>query len=141
MQGPTSRHREADIVLFPPHAGRHLTPATNHTMQPADRTVDRPINITDAVGRPRTSQLTTRTVWERAVPWLKALGVLIATGTILALVWLAYLAVMALIALVTAVVTWISTHLLLIAIILAGLFFFGGGSAACAGIHCGGCRR
>ena len=89
MQGPTSPHYEADIVLFPPHAGRHLTPATNHTIQPTDRTVDRPITITDAVTRPLTApRLSTRTVRERAVPWLKALGALIATCAVLVLVWL-----------------------------------------------------
>ena len=53
---------------------------------------------------------------------------------------LTYLAVMAVIALVTTVIAWIGSHLFLIGAVIIGLLFFGGSTAACTGLHCGGCK-
>jgi hypothetical protein len=130
-----SRERGADIVVFPPHIDHHhLIPVT---ARPVDRSTIHPQAVTTLplVVRP------TRTIGERVRPWLTALAVLTSTAAAAAVVWLICLAVMAVITFVTAVVTWIITHFLLIIIVIAGLLFFGGTSAACTGIHCGGCRR
>jgi hypothetical protein len=144
MIGPNTPQREADVILFPPHYnGRPLIQTKTKTTQCTGRsTVD-----AQGVLRPNTPARVTRpakpakTLWEQVKPWLMALAVLTATAAAVAIVWLIYMAVMAVIAFVTAVVTWITAHLLLIGVILTALFFFGTSGAACAGIHCGGCRR
>jgi hypothetical protein len=144
MIGPNTPRREADVILFPPHYnGRPLIQTkTRTTRRPERSTID-----AHSVLRPNTPARTVlpatpaKTLWEQVKPWLMGLAVLTATTAAAAIVWLIYMAVMAVIAFVTAVFTWITGHLLLIGVVLAALFFFGTGSAACVGIHCGGCRR
>jgi hypothetical protein len=139
MIGPKVPQREADIILFPPHhTSRPLVTATNVR---AIRTTGHPRTTTvDAVIRTPRPKHPTRGTGERIVIGFKILGALLATTAVAALVYLAYLAVMAVIALVTTVVTWVSAHLFLIGAVIIGLLFFGGSTAACAGIHCGGCK-
>jgi hypothetical protein len=133
-----SRERGADIIVFPPHTDHHhLIPVTAQPARPVDRSTIHAQTLTTLPLAARS----TRTIGERVRPWLTALAVLTCTAAAAAVVWLICLAVMAVITFVAAVITWISAHLLLIIIVTAGLLFFGGTSAACTGIHCGGCRR
>jgi len=73
-------------------------------------------------------------------PWLIAAGVIGAAAAGGA-VWLVVLGVIWLIGLITAVVAWVSAHLALFGLIAVVLVLMSGGvGAACAGLHCGGCR-
>ncbi len=76
--------------------------------------------------------------WPRV---LAGLVVITVAGAALAgLVWVGVLAVLSAIATVTAAIAWLKAHLW--ALIAAGLalLLLGGGGAACAGLHCAGCR-
>ena len=77
---------------------------------------------------------------DRAWNTVKALAALTVAVTVTALAWLTYLAVMAVIALVTTVIAWIGSHLFLIGAVIIGLLFLGSSTAACTGLHCGGCK-
>lgn len=72
-------------------------------------------------------------------PWLIAGGI-VATAAAVGVVWLIVLGVLALIAFIGSVIAWIGSHLLLIGAIAVALLLLMSGGAACAGLHCGGCR-
>ncbi len=77
--------------------------------------------------------------WPRLLAGLVVIAV--AVAAVAGLVWVGVLAVLSAIATVTAAIAWLKAHLW--ALILAGLallLLLGGGGAACAGLHCGGCR-
>lgn len=112
------------------------------------------VAITDAHELPDNQvQLTTqlhdptppRTRWNRAKPWLiitaKTVTILAALAGAAALVWLIVQTVLTVIAFVTTVLTWISTHLVLLGFAALVLLLAMGSAASCQGIHCRGCRR
>ena len=141
MSRPNTTQHEAQVIfLSPHHNSQNLTPRT--VKRPPQPIRPRVINATGTPVPTRATmpQPLKRTTGERIVIGLKILGALLATAAAAGVVWLAYLAVMAVIAFVTTVVTWISAHLFLIGAVIIGLLFFGGSGAACAGIHCGGCK-
>ncbi len=76
----------------------------------------------------------------RAWITIKALAYLTAAATIATLVALLVFAVITIVTLIVAAVTWVINHIVAIAVIGGLLLFLCGGGAACAGIHCGGCR-
>jgi hypothetical protein len=124
---------------------RPITPATTtpSSTTATPRTLDAtvlPNRVIRSTQRGSTPKRPARSTTERIVIGLKVLAAVLATAAAAALVWLIYLAVMAVIAFITAVVAWVSAHLFLIGAVIIGLLFFGGSGAACAGIHCGGCK-
>ena len=78
-----------------------------------------------------------RSRWQRIRPWLVRSAVLLAVVAAGAAVWLLVLTV---VAAVTAVVSWITAHWMVFALVLVGLVLLLGGGSACRGLHCGGCR-
>lgn len=142
MNSRYPHQREADIILFPPHETRHnLAPVTARPVCPVTRPASHARALTGPPRMPSRMARSLHTVWEQCRFWLTALAVLTAVTTVVAVMWLMYLAVMAVIVVVTTIVTWISAHLLLIVIAAVALVFAGTGTAACTGMHCGGCRR
>jgi small-conductance mechanosensitive channel len=82
-----------------------------------------------------------RTRWQKVRPWLLGAAAVAGLVVVAGVVWLLVLAVLAVIALVQTVVAWVSAHLLVIGLVLAGLVLLACmGGARCVGLHCGGCR-